>query len=67
MKHIFLAVILITGIFFSLPLLADSAVDAWRHADPATVSFTLKLARRAFDSWVLHHQVIDVPSDVPPY
>jgi len=40
-------------------------VDAWRHADPATVDFTLKLARRAFDSWVLHHQVIDVPSDTP--
>jgi len=66
MTRIFLAIILIIGMFVTAPLRADSTVDAWRHADPATVDFTLRLARRAFDSWVLHHQIIDVPSDAPP-
>lgn len=44
----------------------DAAVEGWRHADPATVNFTLHLARRAFDSWVLHHQIINVPATLPP-
>ncbi|MEO6908431.1 MAG: AMMECR1 domain-containing protein [Abditibacteriaceae bacterium] len=66
MTRIFLTIFLVAGMFVTSPLHADSTVDTWRHADPATVDFTLRLARRAFDSWVLHHQVIDVPSDVPP-
>lgn len=66
MPRIFLVTILMIGMFLSSPLRADSAVDAWRHADPATVDFTLRLARRAFDSWVLHHWIIDVPADIPP-
>lgn len=65
MTRIFLATLIIGTVLIS-PLRADSAVDVWRHADPATVDFTLRLARRAFDSWVLHHQVIGVSSDVPP-
>ena len=66
MTRFFLATFLIFGMFLASPLRADSAEDAWRHADPATVDFTLRLARRAFDSWVLQHQVIDVPADIPP-
>jgi AMMECR1 domain-containing protein len=58
--------ILLAGLFLMPSARADDAVDAWRHANPATVDFTLGLARRAFDSWVLHRQVISIPADIPP-
>lgn len=43
----------------------DSTLDPWRHVDPSTKAFILTLARRAFDTYITKHEIIDCPDDVP--
>jgi AMMECR1 domain-containing protein len=44
---------------------ADPVLDGWRHVDPSTKAYALTLARRAFDTYITKHEVIDCPDNVP--
>ena len=45
---------------------ANAILTQWRSADPATQAAILDLARNAVDAYVDRHQVIEVPTDLPP-
>ena len=49
----------------SRPTGADPVLDRWQHVDASTRAYVLTLARRAFDTYITQHEVIDCPKDVP--
>jgi len=63
MKNIIRTLILLTSL--ASPTLADPILDRWRHVDPSTKAYVLTLARRAFDTYITKHVVIDCPRDLP--
>src|SRR5579884_744523 len=45
---------------------AQSPVAGWESASQADKDYALALARRAFDTYVVRHEVIATPTDLPP-
>src|SRR5580700_8029089 len=43
----------------------ELAVDGWLHADEKTRMEVLTLARKAFDAYVAHRNILDPPANLP--
>jgi len=60
------------GLILAVALMAapvcgeDATVGAWRRADAETRAFALRLARRAFDTYISSREVIAAPKRLPP-
>lgn len=57
---------LITMIMMASGSAAGADLYSWKKASPETQHYILTLARKAFDTYVLNHEVIDCPKDLPP-
>ena len=55
----------LTLVFGPAMAVADPILERWRHVDGATQAFVLALARRAFDTYITSHEVIECPKDAP--
>ena len=44
---------------------ANAQLERWKTADMGTQRFVLSLARRAFDAYTLHHEIIECPKNIP--
>jgi AMMECR1 domain-containing protein len=61
----FAMIIILSAILLDAAPVYSGSAEQWKDADSSTKAFALSLARRAFDSYVLHREVIPVPDHLP--